>query len=848
MEYSNNSVCSNTNLYSIYHDLDEIHLVLTSLDPEVKGLGLMTYKTENNIFVSQSNYGRRFSLVQKIANLFDSEATCTNLILGFTNLLNKTTKVFDNILNCSNISSDESKEINNKLKNIVNIINQKSKRCVKELVDTYIKREKINDDSIEQINLISNQIFDLLINQQQSLENKLDKEQDEADLSKMGESEDFEDFVFIDSEPSVNYLAAQKIVLNAKPYKENLIAVTTSLNTGIICPIKLIQDCLYDAKLKEKFSKQELADANNYFQPFAESMPLLSQNNRALWTSFSFLKDEEDIRILENSSVPTSQRNDKFPELDHLVNVKIQIDENDGHICITCGGIDSKIKADEFIAAIIFVLKGKGLEHHPKPPLRIVLHQVNSFMTDGSLVQQQHHFSRYIENKLRNYIEVCGNDIEKKLNIIYNPSSPIVSHVNLAFNIASILPSEHVKSQLQNLDGLTAQVIWTIENLSLLSQDEFLKNNPVFQKLLNKLEKSVALRQNVIILKNQLFQLDELISQESANNSLSLKESLNKKQNLEKELGIAQNELKTHLHNICKKTNTISNSLFNVENVTPSQRQTRFWTQLLTHILAKQTDYSDSITNTAFNRTTELELHLLFDSSLGLISEINCKSGLDRTGFARSLWDAMKSMEHEYIKMFSKQNIDTLEAKTMAQEKLLELILNLDASGTELDQIQQGIVYQTFSQNNVYNLENLKNTLPLETSSLRKLVLDEIEKKYGSDLKKKNLLIDTLKYQDFVGTNMFRVAQVITLESTGGAGLKYGQDTGVVYSAVSSNPHPLKRLPMFVTSSEGHIIQLYSSRRSPIPDENIWEIGGQKRILTNAGISLILRNSLKRGG
>ena len=102
---------------------------------------------------------------------------------------------------------------------------------------------------------------------------------------------------------------------------------------------------------------------------------------------------------------------------------------------------------------------------------------------------------------------------------------------------------------------------------------------------------------------------------------------------LEKEIDHLEKKLKTQNRDLCRAMHALSKEM-------PGEDQAKV--QLAVHILALQTGLTKELKLEPLSPMQELALHLLLDEALGTVTEINCKSGLDRTGLARSLQAALQ--------------------------------------------------------------------------------------------------------------------------------------------------------------------------------------------------------------
>lgn len=615
---------------------------------------------------------------------------------------------------------------------------------------------------------------------------------------------------FIEIEPT--YLVqsvVEKIVGKSKIYKKSLTEVRLENGKGVLIKSRLVEDCLSDCAVNSGIKKHVLAGVNNELKPFKRKSPLQlrSPGREEEWNSLEITPDEEnplEHNIIENLSVPTSkaletQKND-------LTNFNFQINKLNGHICITCGGIDTKRKADEFVEGVLFILKKREIKNK-QYPVRILLHQVNSFINDRKLLENEHRLSRYIEHCLSKKLSEPKDS--KACGIKLNPESPLVAHINLSLNFASSLPErlEDGESKLQNLEGLAAQLIWLIEDMKVLIDNEQLM---IGQEIFNHID----------YFKTELIDLRSKI--------LAAKDNLSSQEKLFQVQTVLSAALKNTLHYSHQMERNLTGLL------TPAERTFKIKLRIYNIILAKQLGCLDLVDQADISRVAEIELHLLLDFKSKYITEINCKSGIDRTGLSRSLWDALNALYMDYYRKIAKAGCSHADSRAIAYEKTLSFLLNQDRLLPILDEIQ----YQVSVKKDIFPLisRHLKEVESSDTPhfDIREEVLKAIDEKFPADLEVREELKDILNYHDLVVANMFAVAQVITIESTGVAGLKYGHDNGYI-SSYAANPHPLQRLPMFITTEDRKVIQLLDLSRL------------SSRTFTSAGMELILRNSSKRG-
>jgi hypothetical protein len=191
----------------------------------------------------------------------------------------------------------------------------------------------------------------------------------------------------------------------------------------------------------------------------------------------------------------------------------------------------------------------------------------------------------------------------------------------------------------------------------------------------------------------------------------------------------------------------------------------------------------------------ELSYQLLFDHVLKTVTEINCKSGLDRTGFARSLHNAIQQkLEKEPLEKVMnflhnfEQRIHKMDKSSVCIENLEEKYKGIDKKG---------------------HLNNL---------------VDEWEKKY----------VEEREFQKAVFAELMGVALPITRRSTGLTGLKWHHDKKSI-NPFEKNPHPLPFLPRSVVGDNKEKVRLINFKKG-------------KSFLTQKANMLLMGLSSYRGG
>ena len=402
----------------------------------------------------------------------------------------------------------------------------------------------------------------------------------------------------------------------------------------------------------QELSHEEVAAAHLESLKGASPLDPLSSQGGGEWVALKITRNAEGKCNIEDGRVcPTSER--ALGNSTDLNNVYVRVSDK-GHVTITCGVINTRAKADEFIAAVQWVQN-----RHPETKLRINMHQLNSMgsgpgilLAEKGLVEKQHELVSYINAKL-----APGRP-------------PIVAHTNRCLNGFTRIPGEDSRSHPINQEGIALQMRWLREDLGeningiMGVSGKYHEAQEAVNMTLNDLQ---TLRAHLLERKNltpkiveRLEKIDEELGKlnidlsefkpisEEDNAKLEQFQALQKERktlkesssqissqtrSLEKEIDHLEKKLKTQNRDLCRAMHALSKEM-------PGEDQAKV--QLAVHILALQTGLTKELKLEPLSPMQELALHLLLDEALGTVTEINCKSGLDRTGLARSLQAALQ--------------------------------------------------------------------------------------------------------------------------------------------------------------------------------------------------------------
>jgi hypothetical protein len=391
-----------------------------------------------------------------------------------------------------------------------------------------------------------------------------------------------------------------------------------------------------------------------------------------------------------------------------------------------------------------------------------------------------------------------------------------VAHINTPLNFGKSLPGEEKKSRRQNLEGLATLALWINEDITADIGLEL--NLATLSQSLGVLRLTV---ESIKAVKSKIDLFKESKQSISGDEKVKLKE--------------LQEELLGQLKQLAELTNKICYSHQKQAQLSENARLTLLKLKVLTLILGKQTKILPKLKLEHVSRVTELELYLILDMLSGNLAEINCRSGLDRTALMRSKWDSLRTILKARMALHSNER----EGLVLAFQDLLTLVLNQDTLTELINNYYQEFLKDEFIAARISTeLDEFQGKTPY--TAFRTDFIDFIREKQRNSVSvdKTQAIIQALEYQDLFAYHIFSVAQVITGESTGVVGLKYGHD--VFLGSYTGNPHASRRFPMFIHTEEGKLIRLYSINKMAMNKINL-------PVFTNAGLQLIMRCSQNRG-
>ncbi|MFT4553494.1 MAG: hypothetical protein ACI9S8_002134 [Chlamydiales bacterium] len=508
-------------------------------------------------------------------------------------------------------------------------------------------------------------------------------------------------------------------------------------------------------KAHGKMDKGILKRQYNEYVRRSDSLKNLSQLNSTVGVWSSYKVDGHEVS--ENAVDPTSERTGN-PALDHLHNININFHKADRHLTITCGIIDTRQKADELFN-LVQSLKEKG---QFTGSVRVALHQLNSFglkiKGDRRLIQMQRIASSYLDDRFRN-------------EGIVGDGYPAVFHSNTAVNGMTRIAKE-LHNEVELCDEFNGEA--GAAYLALVHQrfpeDESAQG---IKDMLATYRELQSTRASVFYDEDSNRILDHMRVESSPRAIGELTKDLKK---AEKSAKIRVKDSVKELERVLsKQASALSRAIFSGISEEISDERSQVLT-LLSKVLSPEKGSSQGL--------RVMNMYLL-DRMLGVASEFNCKSGLDRTGYIRSLVASLSKLQEE-----------------RGYSAAINFVQNSDRLMEEVS-----ILQENWGSHKVF-ARSLENQPIL-------------------------ILRDAYEFQRDFLNEILSVAKPITQRSTGLEGLKWHwQKNGM--NPLEKNMHPIPYIPKYVSLPNGEEVSL--TRYS-----------GGKKVFTTYSTELLVGQSGNRG-
>lgn len=829
---------------------------LASLNCGQVGTGFMFFDRESFLLVPRSYWfnGRTLQWITTIGN---KTANFPAIQEAFTKLIEKINFIYQTIHAYSPGSAEEcpleAQELMMTLIRIQIIINGVSKEGLRQLQKNY--KDKGDQGKSDSLEAFGKKAFDQLNEAESLLSRKLTTYIPELQ---------------VDMNLERFSLSAKELLSRRDRYRAHLRQVTWDVAKGVTIPFGLIQDCLGDLQHKARPTKEALRISANFIRLPTMAQWIPTQGGISRWTPLRIVTTRTRVMDIESGVVGTCERDGQAS--DNLCNLYYRIDPDTKQVVISCGAINSAVKAEQLAIAMNEILKSL-----PNANGRWIVHQLNSFRLESSLIRDVHA-----------HLGVAQSYMEEKR------KGTSILHVNTCFNSATLFKSEDRRSLLSvNVDSLVVLGQFIYDDVSQLLKKDGSANT---QDLLTSTEGLSVYSLNCIALsktvddikrlKNSLkdhaeadlfaqyytiySQLSALVEEieawpEAAKIKASDVGELGSVFDLQKSTRDDQERLKVQVEaavaNLPAQLKEWSEALkarqLDLEKQlmglldpirvviskielecmiesSPQLEKALLLFQVFEKILLLQLKIPDG---PSFSRCTEIELFLLLYRLLEIKPIIICWSGLDRSGSVRAFSDALAQVERKLFEdiysQLDKSPENEVLSRLEAQKALYLLIINLDANRKELftlaDQSKGSI-------NPVKDLTGWKPSGQPPATHLRNLLFAAIDGKYGPEDINRDQLKQTQYYLELVVRELLATEAEKTLVSTGAVGFKYLHDTFWPKSFFA-NFHPLERWPQHIFTENQEPIQLL--------DSSGWISRTAK--ITAAAIAIFLRLSKLRG-
>lgn len=458
---------------------------------------------------------------------------------------------------------------------------------------------------------------------------------------------------------------------------------------------------LRDKKLGAKVA-YETAKANDEDSSY-RNVPVLKSHGIKV-KGYKVNLDKPDT-MRKGRVIPTAFRYvaEKEDKTDRLANCYQS--KTDDHPMMRTGVIDTEKKAKEFIEA------AKQIHEKTRPgrPLRIASHQLNSMENEGKMVRNQHR-------------HLLAQAHEQKVDLAHF-NTPTNRFYDYAQNpVTGAFLSGEEQSHDMNIEGLASYMKWFVEDLEDMAGD----NSAISAlKQSNDLDTIVLRRDEIAKLNSEILKLEsDIAAAKEAFKTLKGDEKRQKKmeiKSLEQQLEAKEGEIVNLKFNLAtdviapglaSKYNTLKSleGLLKEKIAHPEVQETL---HLMRMVFAVQLGIEDDDLPVP-SRGQELMLFHMLDKRLGVVSAVNCKSGLDRTGFAYALMMALEQAPDE-VALKLTLNWDSLSEKLNV--KIRELDYDLDALQEWLDEPENADLKEVFAFRN-HVMDNLLNVcLPITAFS-----------------------------------------------------------------------------------------------------------------------------------
>lgn len=456
----------------------------------------------------------------------------------------------------------------------------------------------------------------------------------------------------------------------------------------------------------------------------------------------------------------------------HLTNVYV-LDVGGEKVVIRSGVIDNEQKANDFISLLTkirqdFINKKKEDNSNFNSEnfkLRVVSQQLNSFEKESKMIDSQHRWIAHVNKELGDKAEVIHINIPS--NRWYHTTKSFQSNIFGRF-IMAIAPKKYFQgeklSKDLNLDSLGIYVNWTEQYLSSFDIDKTIReplkeHGQTYNDSKKKIDGLVVkIHENEKLLRGKNISNEK--KTELKNTLIKDKEALKEERKLMKEKLIESHKILKQLEELIVKKQDLSEDK---QDLSEDNVKCLQIVSLTRQMLGSQL----GIKREVLDRGQEGMVLQMLNDKLGVVSALNCKSGLDRTG----IWHAVK------LAMLS---FDKTEG--MTPWRSFALVNEWEKTTSLMNKMSarlKGKDLASWMDNNLILYQDWKK-------QFGELVPEESKFK---EFKEK--IQDVLAFRKEVLKNLITIGIPITTASTGLMGLKWN-------SGIQENLVPLNFLPSHV--------------------------------------------------
>ena len=527
--------------------------------------------------------------------------------------------------------------------------------------------------------------------------------------------------------------------------------------------------------------------------------------------SYSFVRTPESP-IGVGASYPSWNFEGVEGGAEHLVNAYGIIIEGKEYGVIRTGMISKKEYADDFVALMREIISKLPPDKQGKP-IRIVSQQLNSPDNERSIVDGQHRWMIHANNELSRdpgaHVQLVHINIPSNRWYFHTKNVERLGILGRALT-STVFKGERLSHE-QNLEGWGTYVDWTRQALKdaleLVERTESKLSDNVVQYLrlysgeqLNKLFKDNPRKNEV------RKEIDELVILNHVYKDTLKNQDMDKatRNQLKKELKEVNSQLKgkreemrqillndyQNLTEVANEFATLLSAVLPDQKNTPeveAMKNALEAVKLMKQVLGVQL----GVPGQQVSRGQEGLLIQLLNDRLGVHSAMNCKSGLDRTGFWHAVKLSMVRIEKEDPTFDSLEFVENWDSNTTLINKL-EARLNKD---------NETLADWMFGSPEKSHKDWLAKFGDLLPKGCIKQGKNGPEIDIGHFVHFKTNMRNVMKFRNMVAQNLLAVGIPITQLSTGVVGFKWNK-------GFLENLLPLNFIPSTVDAEMGKNVRL----------------------------------------